>query len=56
MVKFEFETLYVQFINDPVDWRKVFLSESDEVMKSDVCIQEIRQRFHYRGDHWNKRH
>ena len=43
IVKFEFKILYGQFRNDPVGRRKVFLSESDEVMKSDVCIQEIRQ-------------
>ena len=31
IVKFEFETSYVQFRNDPVGRRKVFFSESDEV-------------------------
>ena len=44
IAKCEFETLYVQLINDSVDRRKVVLSESDEVTKSDVCIQEIRRR------------
>ena len=44
IVKFKFETLYVQFINDSVVRRKDFFSESDEVTKSDVCIQEIQQR------------
>ena len=36
IVKFEFKTLYAQFINDSVGRKKVFLSESDEVAKSDV--------------------
>ena len=45
IVKFGFVTLYVQFRNDSVSWRKVLLSESVEVTKSDVCIQEIRQRW-----------
>ena len=31
IVKFEFETLYEQFRNDPVGRRKVSFSESDEV-------------------------
>ena len=44
IVKFEFETLYVEFRNNPVGWRNVLLSENDEVTKLDVCIQEIRQR------------
>ena len=44
IVKFEFENFYVQFRNNPVGRRKVFSSESDEVEKSDVCIQEIQQR------------
>ena len=71
IVKFEFETLYVQLRNDPVGWRKVLLNKSNEVTKSDVCIQEIRQRrrrqsqarfeckpsarFYCHGDHWYKR-
>ena len=38
------EKLYAQFGNDSVGSRKFFLSESDEVTKSNVCIREIRQR------------
>ena len=45
--KFEFKTLYAQFWNGPVGRRKVFLSESNEVTKSDICIQEKRQRWYY---------
>ena len=37
----------VQFRNDPAGRGKVFLSESNEITKSDVCIQEIRQRWCY---------
>ena len=43
-MKFEFKTLYVQFRN-AVGRRKVFLNESDEITKSDVCIQAIQQRY-----------
>ena len=39
IVQFELKILYAQFGNDPVDKRKVFLSESDEVTKSDVSIK-----------------
>ena len=48
IIKFEFKTLYAQFKNDPTGRRKVFLSEGDEVTKSDVCIQEIWQRWGYK--------
>ena len=42
MVKFELKTSYAQFRNDRDGRWKVFVSESDKVTKSDVCIQEIR--------------
>ena len=45
IVKLEFKTLYVQFRNNPVGWRKVPVSESDEVPKSDVCIKAMCHTF-----------
>ena len=47
IVKLKFKTFYAQFRNNPVGRRNIFLSESDEVTKSDVCFQEIRQRWSY---------
>ena len=45
IVKFKFETLYVQFKNDPVGRRIVVLSESDVPEVLNVHVNESKKKY-----------